>query len=117
MKQEIATKLVTALRSGEYKQSTSALHTADGYCCIGVLCALAHKENICKLEPYIHSQGYFMYDGDAALAPKSVRDWSGLKSANGNLPLMDTQLVNLNDHQKKSFAEIADIIEQHWEQL
>lgn len=39
MNPEIKAKWLTALRSGQYEQTTKALHRkADGYCCLGVLC-------------------------------------------------------------------------------
>lgn len=31
-------KTIVALRSGKYKQSTTALQTAKGHCCLGVSC-------------------------------------------------------------------------------
>src|SRR4051812_34484552 len=40
---------VKALRSGEYKQTKGALHTADGaFCCLGVACDLALKAGALK---------------------------------------------------------------------
>ena len=42
MNKKIKTKWLSALRSGEYKQIGSALHVADGYCCLGVLCRVMY---------------------------------------------------------------------------
>ena len=37
-------KLVEALRSEEYTQTTGTLHNLDGYCCLGVACDVFLKE-------------------------------------------------------------------------
>ena len=38
-------RLVDALRSGEYSQTTGGLRNEDGYCCLGVACDLFSQEN------------------------------------------------------------------------
>lgn len=46
MDQELKTKWVEALRSGEFRQTSGKLHDqeTDSYCCLGVLCKVAGAE-------------------------------------------------------------------------
>jgi hypothetical protein len=41
MNQALKSKWLTALRSGNYKQSKMQLKSDDGYCCLGVLCEVS----------------------------------------------------------------------------
>jgi hypothetical protein len=41
MDAELKQKWIAALRSGKYPQGTGYLQTADGFCCLGVLCDVA----------------------------------------------------------------------------
>jgi len=132
MKKEIADKWVAALRSGEYEQGTEALHAFEthlvhdrtrkrGFCCLGVLCEVAIKEGA-PVEKSIsaYDSRTERYNGENCVLPREVMDWSGIKSPTGDIDMPadkdDICLTDINDT-GKTFAEIADIIEQHWERL
>lgn len=59
------------------------------------------------------------YMGLSALPPSPVRKWAGLKYAQGNRrsDLFAPALSLLNDEEGWSFMQIADYIEEHWEDL
>lgn len=81
-------KWVKALRSGQYEQCRHSLHADGGFCCIGV--------------------GY-------KLMVPNFRTNQTRKAAKA-LGLTEDQqgaLVDMNDWTHKSFAEIADYIEQN----
>lgn len=109
MNQEIKRHWVQALRSGEYRQATDVLRRGDGFCCLGVLCDLAVKDNIIAL----HDEGDSYYYGEEyAVLPRRVVEWAGVP---GNDPYVTydddtTSLSTLNDG-GMSFAVIADLIE------
>lgn len=117
MNKEVQDKWTTALRSGEYQQSSGKLRTPEGYCCLGVLCDLAVKADIIDA-PYVE-QLYLMetayyYDGERQYLPDSVRNWAGLNNIDPRVQVDDIindSLSNLNDS-GHTFAEIADYIEE-----
>lgn len=41
MDANLKARWVEALRSGKYKQAQNRLRTADGFCCLGVLCEIS----------------------------------------------------------------------------
>jgi hypothetical protein len=122
---EIKAKWVAALRSGEYQQARGALKraiTVDeegnqvvGHCCLGVLCEVAITEGL-DIET---RKGSFVptyrFDGESALLPHTIAEWAGLGPIAS--PSIHTDdgvefLADLNDD-GKSFAEIADLIEEY----
>lgn len=127
MDPEVKTKLLAALRSGEYKQAQEYLHRGDGFCCLGVLCDLYRKE---KGEgvwyPHIdgreHMFSEFKLPGtaDAAFSPHEVNLWAGLshnRNPQGEVERWENRksmrkLASLND-QGQSFEEIAIWIEEN----
>lgn len=94
MDAELKAKWVKALRSGEYKQGHGRLKTAEGgYCCLGVLCAVAGWSIDKKGNNLVgHSEGY-------------AKIWSVTRSEQEcrNLATMNDNLA--------PFPEIADYIE------
>lgn len=100
---------VAALRSGEFKQGSGALHTADGsYCCLGVACELHRRDH----------GGQWLYNsylGKHGLLPYEVMQWLGLCTIDGQHHdqdgLGESSLDELNDRGGLTFDEIADIIE------
>lgn len=112
MKKEIADKWVTALRSGEYEQGIGKLNKDGKFCCLGVLCELAVKDDV--VLPITDSWDLTTYDGEAAWLPNSVVNWSGMKDDNGMFG--DDSLVHMNDS-GKSFEEIAEVIEKNYQDL
>lgn len=112
MNQEIKTKWVAALRSGEYKQGRARLKTHEGnsFCCLGVLCDLHDKE---KGIPQ-------SFDSIAGSLPDHVKDWAEVQS---DAPTFKDEkgrhrsLTFLNDIDQYSFKRIADFIEEHADEL
>lgn len=109
MNPEIKAKWVEALRSGEYKQARIRLRTADGFCCLGVLCDLHARET--KGE-WVERRASFFYDGQRVFLPQKVADWAGLAGLD---PVVlaggrSHHLSKLNDV-GTPFSAIADYIE------
>lgn len=120
MKEEIALKLIKALRSNRYKQTTRALKTDIGYCCLGVLCQISKLGKFDSNHPPENAAGYpYVIKGqpsEISVLTKPVMEWAGMKSNIGVLSSETETLANYNDN-GKSFLEIADIIKQNWEKL
>jgi hypothetical protein len=96
-----------ALRSGRYAQTTGVLHDKDGYCCLGVACAVYNKTHKKKVR---FGEGYEVL---SLQEDKScVRHWLGLQNPHGRYFQEDKSIIlaNLND-QWITFKKIADIIE------
>lgn len=116
MNQEIKAKWVAALRSGEYEQGTSHLNKDDKFCCLGVLCDIYRKETgEGEWQPTgdgYASQFKIQNDWESKVTPSIVAGWAGLVLKNP-VPIEFRQsLAEMND-EGKTFAEIADIIEEH----
>lgn len=95
---------VDALRSGKYEQGTSSLRTdLGGYCCLGVFCM---TENF-----PLHENGQTIkgHENDTYTFLDSLLGIGKDHITHSNI------LVNMNDDKRKSFAEIADYIEQNIE--
>lgn len=99
----------SALRSGEYIQTTGTLQTTVGHCCLGVLCEVADKENI-----FVERNGIDgLLDGVYLGNQKDVFEWCGLNNEGGRFkcPIEHLgSLWELNDR-GYTFLQIADIIE------
>lgn len=116
MKPEIQQKWVTALRSGEYTQTTENLRRDDGYCCLGVLCDLYTKETgNGTWESDTQYTFEFMYkeENDTPSCvnldlPPIVRKWAGITN------VFEEELVILNDDEGFTFNQIADVIEERF---
>jgi uncharacterized protein YdbL (DUF1318 family) len=106
-----AQKLVDALRSGEYEQTTSWLRYGDAMCCLGVACDLSATDVGGQWDGYV-----FAVSGERkdALLPEAVREWLGFSDQAGAYG--DDSLSDKNDT-GATFAEIADIIESEPEGL
>lgn len=105
--------LVQALRSGEYQQTRRRLHRPDiGYCCLGVACEV-YQKHVGGLAIDGSSVLGKCYDGERDMLPPKVAQWlkftpaGQFKRADGSV----TSCITLNDEKLKSFAEIADEIE------
>lgn len=121
MRERVKKLWLDALRSGEYKQTTEALHKPTGFCCLGVLCDVYQKEMTKqkkkKLETKVNqSYGYTSYGGNDQVPPFRVMYWAGLNSQNPEIndPELGqfNTLAQINDN-GKSFEEIADLIEKY----
>lgn len=127
MKKSVAKAWVAALRSGKYRQGKKRLRVAgetrkqDSFCCLGVLCDVYRTET----GKGRWRLGAFEAEADAGSAmvtPDTVMAWAGLGSCNPEVLSQDpsthgTALAEFNDRHGKTFAEIADLIEAHWETL
>jgi hypothetical protein len=106
MEQQLKEKWVKALRSGEYKQGRDELKssTDDGFefCCLGVLCDIVNPE----LWAFVDDK--WEWNGSVDV-PKYQPMY---------LPEFDAELWaytfdNMNDDEERTFAEIADYIEEN----
>jgi hypothetical protein len=95
MDKDIKAKWLEALRSGRYRQGEGALRVDDKFCCLGVLCDL--------IAPGEWMGGVFR--ANEVFLPESLNSTLGIGE-------QDLELAEMNDS-GKSFAEIADYIEQN----
>ncbi len=105
MNKRVKAKWLKALRSGKYAQGGGCLRSRAGkgaiYCCLGVLCHIkAQKDG----KVFNHGQGD-CYPGE------DVQEWARLDSHNPKV--RGGCLSDLNDFKKKTFPEIADLIEKY----
>lgn len=125
MKPDIKRRLLEALRSGDYPQTTHALRKDDGFCCLGVLCELAVIDGI--LSPPLFekpelSAGYRYRsaanpkDSSVSILPDAVSMWAEI-SARGDFYDEDgktpTSLAERNDG-GYTFPKIADLVEMYF---
>lgn len=122
MNREFATRWVEALRGGEYLQCQNVLHGGQGYCCLGVAEIVAGNE-------FEEDDGIFVLKHDrrktVSLSDATMRA-TGMRSAFGRIFDSSgvitvgggdyTSLADANDD-GRTFAQIADAIEQNWERL
>lgn len=126
---EIKEEFLVALRSGKYKQGQSYLRDSeDCYCCLGILCEIAVRRGVIpeptirdeaapidsdgtpkKVYFYVNDPKDFWENESRSVLPKVVMSWSGIETEMGSFD--GTSLASLNDN-GKSFAEIADIVEE-----
>lgn len=99
-------KLVAALRSGRYAQTTGALRQADSYCCLGVACDVLSGP-----AGWTSKEGIWYYGASASVLPDSVREALGWLTPAGSVrSLVPSSLLDANDS-GETFAQIADRIE------
>jgi len=130
MYKEIADKLVSALRSGEYEQASGRLRNETGHCCLGVLCDLYDKEQIeagngtgwTVVSPSVVYSVRYEYHGDRGVLPSAVQKWAGMYTDSGaydydaDTGVHNDSLAGDNDR-GASFAEIADFVEEQYKVL
>jgi len=95
----IKQRWITALTSGEYKQSKELLRTDEGFCCLGVLTDLAVKDKVDGIEWYYnnnrlskHGVSGSTIDPEDSVLPPCVIDWAGTVTDNPNIILEDTSI-------------------------
>lgn len=118
MNREIALQWVDALKSGKYQQGTGTLRAQhdDKYCCLGVLCEISELGTWDREGwEWVWAYKVGEEDENAAVLPAAVQEWAEMKSKAGDLS-DETNLARQNDS-GKTFSEIAEIIERHWEDL
>ena len=100
---------VTALRSGDYQQTTSVLRSQAGYCCLGVACdisGLGRWEDV-NGNMYKFKMGSGLFS--CVDLPIEVAEYYGIVSTCGDIHQEDS-LIGMNDR-GCSFTEIAKFIE------
>ncbi len=95
-----AAKWIDALESGEYKQCRNELTNGEGFCCLGVACEI---DDAVQKQVSVHGIRYLFngfYQGNSL--PSGYDRELGLQGSDS-----ENVLVRLNDHEEKSFKEIA----------
>ena len=117
--QELTTRQlrwIDALLSGKYEQTKGYLHTEDGYCCLGVVCELYKEDHPEATWSQDGSDEPFEFRASDEYEPAQtnliplLRDWIGLRSADGRSLSYGTSLAGLND-KGTSFKAIAALLE------
>jgi len=109
------------LRSGEYKQTSGTLENNKGFCCLGVGCKTAQKNGI---KIYSYKDKFEIKSkiiGFSLRKQKSALKWLNLQNTfgefRGNKFKDCDTLADLNDDENCSFNEIANFIENRWQDL
>lgn len=125
MIEAIKKRWVAALKSGQYEQGFNELHPDQGkYCCLGVLCCLHAEDTDSEWERPDGTSDSLLGDSyyyANIVLPIIVAEWAGLRDENpsvtppydpgkGEMP-KETTLSSLNDNDKFTFDQIADIID------
>lgn len=92
-------KRLEALRSGNYKQAYGKLQTEDGYCCLGVLAVVTDRT--------IRPDG-LRCENSETYSPNY--DFTHAEGISGG---QATNLISMNDHDRATFPDIADWIEEN----
>ena len=110
-----AKKWLKSLRSGEYDQGKGRLRTEDSFCCLGVACDIS---GLGRWEGDIfYTEGDYFH---IVYLPEAVMSWLGITTRSGKFFNEDKDIIwSLSDtnDEGKSFAEIADLIEKHQDDL
>lgn len=111
MPKELKEKWTAALRSGEYRQGYKALLSTNGaYCCLGVLQMVVDG----KVEGLTGVRGYPSKEWLVANNINCLYN-SGEHSWLNDILLGENGATVLNDNHRKTFLEIADLIETYVE--
>jgi hypothetical protein len=88
MKADIKERWLTALRSGEFKQTDGYLAIADNdgnpkaFCCLGVLCEIAVQDGVIGRK--LSDDFNISYAGNGSDLPAAVVAWAGLEDLGTN---------------------------------
>jgi hypothetical protein len=99
---DLRKRWIAALRSGQYKQGRERLRRADNtFCCLGVLSDVADSSKWHRPE----GCGYYIYgEFNGGIPPREILQRAGIDPGYG-------RLIEMNDSNSKTFAEIADYLE------
>jgi hypothetical protein len=98
------------LRSGEFQQGQKLLCAGDGrHCCLGVACRAfsRHEWPLAENLSSGNDGDYFTFNGNWATTPDDVCRWLGLDDG----ICTEGSMMYANDHDHKSFTQIAELIE------
>lgn len=117
MDQELKTKWIAALRSGDYKQGVSKLcSSSNQYCCLGVLCEVAEIPKFSFKQIKLLDIGNWVFLAEDYMYYKF--DSTRYESTNIQPRDFDIEnchiqnLISMNDEQNHSFSDIANWIEE-----
>lgn len=125
MRKELKDRWIAALRSDKFPQTTCALHTQEGYCCLGVAAAIFAEElgiEVKELEAPEALQACTTYDGIADVLLEKLSKLLEMP-VDGTLPTPVSlegwtypfkNLMALNDDARFTFKQIADIIDEQF---
>jgi hypothetical protein len=128
LRPEIKERWLAALRSGEYKQARGRLGqfrkatSETSHCCLGVLCELAVQDRVIDrvLISGDINHDAFMYHATLGDLPWKVVEWAfsddpSPTASDPRVPFGNgfMRLSGLNDMERLSFNQIADIIEEN----
>lgn len=116
MDPEVKTLWLQALKSGNYKQTVGALNNSSGYCCLGVLCDVAVKQNLAEWESaWAHrglskgirdqhpNRGEYVF---TSMLPPKIDVWAGIPEFKCGA------LIQINDH-SDDFTDAIKYIEEN----
>jgi hypothetical protein len=115
---DIAMQWVAALRSKRWKQTQGTLKDEHGNCCLGVLCEVLNKRYVLRVY-----DGKYEFDGSTATLPHDVRQRAQIKTGEAapfrRVTIDGATFYSLADANDGgcTFEQIADWIEEHWEEL
>jgi len=120
MNPEVKKLWVDALRNGGYQQGKGCLNNAENgtFCCLGVLCDIAHEAGITTHESAEFQYGdqniMYSYGGSKYALPYEVSKWAGLATDDPTLVIeggLTFMVSYLNDEEDYTFKQIADLVE------
>lgn len=118
MDRQLAEQWYKDLLSGEYKQTSGALHRypdgvytpdsgrPEGYCCLGVLC-----ESAKKLPEF---QSFIPKINNALISDSSLHHHESLLVLFNILRIDEAEFIGANDHIGKTFPEIAEMVKEKY---
>lgn len=115
----IKQKWIAALESGEYGKTCHSLKDGSGYCCLGVLADLFHKET--NKGEWDWGFDTFEFNGESygEFPPVAVCEWAGLNTVEDSKQPFKTKeghrdtLVDLNDL-NDTFDEVIEAIKAYF---
>ena len=122
MNRKIAELWIADLRTNP-PQSRGVLFDGNGHCCLGRLCEL---NGLKPVENRHSDRNTYYYDDETFMLPSQVKEWAEMKSDDGSYGSYigvsryigeDSGTLTDDNDSGKTFAEIADIIEAHIEEL
>lgn len=112
MNQEIKLKWLEKLRDPAARQLHYALGNDEGErCCLGVLCDIYAENKGKSWQPYDNK--IISFFGEVEILPNSVCIWAGTeRNPEVNFKGSERLLSELNDQERLTFLQIADLIEE-----